>query len=817
MKITKLKRIQNFEGIIQIGDEVEFKNFNIIFGDNGSGKSRIVRAISAFADELPITKHYFHESDPSSISFEIDGDQYTYNDDGYDKKPPTNFADSLLIYDTKFISENLDISANEKGEKLITIAGYNQCFKLNNQFEETIKKLVSERDSVFSSDLKAVMAQVKSKIQKYSKTEITKDLSSLKITNGRSYYWGAKSKINELKSVRKEIKGLNLISNEKIEAKSKTIEKLDSRIKNFAKDKDNLEDFLDFEYKLEGIELDLKGIRTDFRQFLGKTEKLEYLSDYSENEISFIKSGIQLLKKDPDLCPFCKQDLIDKEQTELVEKYKEIVEGLKKDYQEDFKRNVQEYVDKLEKTPSADEIYPEKYVSKLHLVKDLIEEKPQKWDKKEIKSDKITELINFLRNIIRSIDNGLLSNIEMPSQRLIDKTIDQIISINKSVDEVESIIEHNEELFTKVKEENYAGGKEELEKKKNEAEVIVTRNIRNSEFKELIPHLNLLIRNLKECAKIDELIKSINEISDKFTSELENEINLFSEAYVKTIQKYYKHFQPDGVFNLIDADASTSKSGGRFKLRFQVSAKSRVNEKKDGKQPSEVLSDGNYNSLALAYFFALVEKQDPDIVIFDDPITGMDSSKRFQLMESIFRLEEECQIFVLTHDILFRNYLCEGRDEDIHINDTNANNHLKSEEVRYYNLFLSSGILRFLGGSKVYQEILDELEEIKDKPTLSNTEIISGYGLLRLGLEYFIEKRLVKNVANQNSYKNKKEAFKKIDSDSFDPEVEKELDLIYEACNKSGAHSDPSGGDTASQLKNLADNFLQIDTKFKTN
>ena len=65
------------------------------------------------------------------------------------------------------------------------------------------------------------------------------------------------------------------------------------------------------------------------------------------------------------------------------------------------------------------------------------------------------------------------------------------------------------------------------------------------------------------------------------------------------------------------------------------------------------LSYGERNALALALFMFSALKEDPDIVILDDPITSFDGNKKFALLNMLF-LSERClrnrTVLLLTHD-----------------------------------------------------------------------------------------------------------------------------------------------------------------------
>jgi wobble nucleotide-excising tRNase len=74
---------------------------------------------------------------------------------------------------------------------------------------------------------------------------------------------------------------------------------------------------------------------------------------------------------------------------------------------------------------------------------------------------------------------------------------------------------------------------------------------------------------------------------------------------------------------------------------------------------STVLSAGDRNTLALAFFFASLERIDlrETIVVIDDPISSLDDARAFATVQEIRRLEGRCrQLIVLSHS---RTLLCQ--------------------------------------------------------------------------------------------------------------------------------------------------------------
>lgn len=65
------------------------------------------------------------------------------------------------------------------------------------------------------------------------------------------------------------------------------------------------------------------------------------------------------------------------------------------------------------------------------------------------------------------------------------------------------------------------------------------------------------------------------------------------------------------------------------------------------------LSYGEKNAFALVLFMYRVLKEDPDLVILDDPISSFDKNKKYAIIEKLFQGEGSFQgktVIMLTHD-----------------------------------------------------------------------------------------------------------------------------------------------------------------------
>ena len=810
MKIQKLIRIENFEGIKSTPKKIEFKDFNIIFGDNGSGKSRVVRAIKAFVENRKIEKHYFFPTEPSEISFEIDGTVYTLDDSQkYIPNPVADLEKNVAIFDLDFIINNLKIEPDEQGNKLISIAGFDLCSNLINTIEKVIDEVINFRFIGFSTGFTKALLNLQNGLP--SDNSISTQLNNISFDFTKKENWKANKHINTLNKIQSSISLIETLTESKLKKLKDENAELDTQIENFETDKTNLEEFLLLTYNYEKQSIDTQRIKKSITTFKSAISKLSELDQYSENQIEFIKLGLKLLSSSSN-CPFCLQDISQKETQSNITDYRNLVKSLAVDSKQEFIDDLKEYIETLTNIPSSDDIDFKDYTTQFKLIKNIMKDIHFSiWKKKNISTRNIKSLKEHLVEIKHKVEQDKVKSINEINQELLVRITSELSLINSTLTDNKAKFNSNKLIAQKVYNANYKVGINKLTEKRNTNTRIIKEQEDIQKLKNKDTILTVLLTNLTEINKIDELIISIKSLNTDFTGSLVKEMDNFGNDYGNYLQEYYRHFYPNGVFNYIDWSSKTSRTAGKFKYKVGISAKNTFLKNKVGKKPDLVLSEGNYNALALAYFFAINEKMNPSIIRFDDPITGMDSGKRLQLIRLILDLSKSKQVFVFTHDILFKSYLCDAISEHINTNLKNINK--KLTHTRYYNVFLSDDILKFLSNENIYDEILSQLKSLTSKTAFTELEISTAFGTLRLGLEYFLHKKLIKNIPNQNGFSERLRRYKNILENPISEVDRITLKNIHLACSKSGPHLDSTGGDSATYLKRLIQEFLTIETK----
>ncbi|MBD3386418.1 AAA family ATPase [candidate division KSB1 bacterium] len=192
----------------------EFDNgFNVIFGENGSGKSAIVQVLKSLSQNGE-----FIDSSPEKVALQFKDTVYTFeNDQWLDNKRLDNT--DIVFFDTEFISTNVHTNGcretainkgahtQNSGKLLIEFDG--EALRLKNEYEiaetafhEYKKNNKADLEFKLTDDELIIFEALKDK----EKSEITKIQNNLpaeidKLKSGIEQLENNKTKINEIQSI----------------------------------------------------------------------------------------------------------------------------------------------------------------------------------------------------------------------------------------------------------------------------------------------------------------------------------------------------------------------------------------------------------------------------------------------------------------------------------------------------------------------------------------------------------------------------------------------------------------------------------------
>ncbi len=618
INIKKIKSFKAFCGLDMIEMD-EFKHCNIIFGNNGCGKTSLTRAFELLIlKNKHIEKYRTISADKSpSIEFECKNGSYKIEPNSDIRVPPFK----VEIYNSDFLHNNAPLNSEFGLKKLddgtIILEGsvlgeetkeINQLKDCRGKVEKRQKKIKDENDSE-----NTLSAKQESEIKKYDKEieKIRKKMTSntIKITPDEiginNFYKVSKDKFkyqeDALTDLEKDFNKLN-----------EAMKKFDGlKETKLPKDYQTIKDKLEFLFSFN-IDKEAGQVSEKIKEHISKVGR------------EFIEKGIKLKKEMPDnACPFCTQKIpheIIQEYTsyfnksvETFNQYSLEMSGTLKNILDQW--NIKEILQSFEKF----EPFMKKDFSKnkeslenaLEQIKVLLEKLQKEVDKKEGAKNE---------EKFQKIDKELLE-IQENIQKHVGKTRN---ILNQKKEQEEKL----KEWKTKLKEARIKKAKHDSydwQKSKEEAERKLSVLNRRHE------RLNRLLE------KIDNKLKELNDQK---------------RPDIKIINNYLK------ALNL---------------PKYSLDKDYRIVLNSDALENSEaemILSGGEKTTLAFAYFLVRLKlfykKEDLKdlVVVIDDPISSLDEQRIYNTSDIVAKInqelagealkdEDKVQVFVLTHNHTF--------------------------------------------------------------------------------------------------------------------------------------------------------------------
>ncbi|WQZ03414.1 AAA family ATPase [Helicobacter pylori] len=696
INIKKIKSFKAFCGLdaIEMG---EFEHYNIIFGNNGCGKTSLTRAFELL---IPKNKHIekyrtISTAESPSIEFECKDESYTIEPNSNIRAP----SFKVEIYNSDFLHNNAPFNSEFGLKKLddgtIILEGsvlgeetkeINQLKDYRGKVEKRQKKIKDENSA------ETLTAKQESEIEKY-KEEIEKIRK--KVTSKTIPITLDEIKINNFCEVSKNHFEYQEDALTNLE---KDFNELDEAIKKFddLKEMELPKDYQTIKDKLESL------FSFDIDKKVGQvSEKIkEHISKVGRE---FIEKGIKLQKEMPDnACPFCTQ---------------KITNNIIQAYTSYFNKRIEQFnQDSLE-------------------VSGILKKILEQW-----KIEKILQSFEKFKPFIEdfSTNKENLKNALEQTKVLLEK-------LQKEVGKKEGV--KNKEKFQEIDKkllENY---------KKFQQCVDETRNILNQK-KEQKKKLEKLKKELKEArikkAKHDsyDWQKSKEEAKRKL-SVLERghkRLNCLLEKIDNKLKELYDQKRPD-----IETINNYLKALNLPK--YSLDKDYRIVLNSDALENSEakiILSDGEKTTLAFAYFLARLKlfykKEDLKnlVVVIDDPISSLDEQRIYNTTclvakinqelvgEKLSKNEDKVQVFVLTHNHTFMARLI----------------NMVGKHARYFQLERHQGQLKIVCKNKVvgyfdtfYLLLFKEVYAFAKKETVQDdfNEAINYGNKVRILLESFLK------------------------------------------------------------------------------
>ncbi|MGL2393341.1 AAA family ATPase [Helicobacter pylori] len=657
INIKKIKSFKAFCGLdaIEMG---EFEHYNIIFGNNGCGKTSLTRAFELLISKNKHIEKYrtISTAESPSIEFECKDESYTIEPNSDIRVPPFK----VEIYNSDFLHNNVPLNSEFGLKKLddgtIILEGsvlgeetkeINQLKDCRGKVEKRQKKIKDENDSE-----NTLSAKQESEIKKYDKEieKIRKKMTSntIKITPDEiginNFYKVSKDKFKYQEDVLTDLE--------------KDFNKLNEAMKKFdglkemelPKDYQTIKDKLEFLFSFD-IDKEAGQVSEKIKEHISKAGR------------EFIEKGIKLQKEMLDnTCPFCTQKIpheIIQAYTsyfnESVEKFNQCsleVSGTLKNILDQW--NIKEILQSFEKfKPFMKKDFSknkESLEKALEQIKVLLEKLQKEVDKKEgAKNEKK----------FQKIDKELLE-IQENIQKHVNETRKILNEKKKQKEKLEKLkTELKEARIKKAKHDSY-----DWQKSKKEAE--------------------------RKLLVLDRGHKRLNRLLEKIDNKLK-ELNDQKRPDIEIINNYLK------VLNL---------------PKYSLNKDYRIVLNSDALENSEarmILSDGEKTTLAFAYFlvrlksFYKKENLKNLVVVIDDPTSSLDEQRIYNTSDIVAKInqelagealkdEDKAQVFVLTHNHTFMARLINmvgkhARYFQLERNQNQLKIVCKNEAVGYFDTF----------------------------------------------------------------------------------------------------------------------------------
>lgn len=773
-KITQIKNYKSYSDykwdnlskhLSKSGNECEASfctGFNVIFGENGSGKSAIVQVLKSLCQNGE-----FIDSSPEKVTLQFKDTEYIFENRHWVENKRLEKAD-IIFFDTEFISTNVHTNGcretalnkgahtQNSGKLLIEFDG--DAIKLKNEYEtaentfhEFKRNNKDDLDFNLSDDEKNVFEALKDK----EKSEITNIQNNLPAEIEK-----LKFDIKQLENNKMKITQIQAIEEIPVIAELPT-----------------LPDEIIIK-ELFSRELKVKTVAEVTADIIGR------LSTYED----FYKDHKDL--NDSDNCPFCGYTLDTEQARKMLSIYQshfdETYEKNKKQFKSDVKskistlENISLSLDSiantiLEKQKSFDTI------EKKHNIKGF-QSSP---DTKRLKTASLQNLIKDLNSLLDSKRPSFLVENFQKALSVYNDGKDSISKLNPW-------ISGNNQLIIDFKEKNKSESeidKQISEKTKNLNMATLTQTFINEDK---VSKYKKAVDVKKQADDLEIKVSSTKKTYEEYLEKL-------PESMANKMQELVnKQFYLD--FKLVGEKVKIGKAK-EYPFKFKI-----VDHDNRERSIQDGLSEGERQIISFAFFFAHLDKlpKKQRIIVFDDPVNSVDARNLKVFIELI---EQECkgnQVFIFTHHSLFYKYA----DKSL--------NGLSFGVVKNKEQF---------GGSFIYREkplcIEDKLKNMNEclkkyiqQNEMNYTIFTLEYGhLLRYTVEDFIKNKLL--------FWDKKDftqVIDKIGQQNLSEDDLKSIKKIYDFCNW-GNHLHPDKEEPASlnELQTYIDKFLEVRNRYLQN
>lgn len=745
----------------------QFKKLNVLFGENGMGKTTLVKLLKALRDDSPsfIQKNWDHDGEACSFEIETDSTPVSFSDTTGIRG--NVFKDKILIFDRDYIDSFVHSfptgrTANQNkntGSLILYLGNFFQYRAQLNNLSQLKRNLQEKSD------------QIKSK----------RDLG-FSALNPASSYGEIKIAFNTLTPV--ELLDLP----ECTKRQQETVESIEKEIKEVNQKITQADEILRTSQpkKIGVVALVTASDIDGAFSFSVSTAAATAMSRVVGRE-DFIREGIQITHDHAlDECPFCQQPIKEEgKYIDSISQYESIFDATFTSEQDRVRKVLQMYkssilnllgfhmpegngevVTKINRLLNQDDHFPDVALSEAE--KRTLESELGNIEAKQ------SDITNSLSSNVRGINS------------IIDGLSGKIDLYNKQVELVE-------QKLSKAKSDISSGN---LPRQKTALEARLSQEVLKLFVCRFHNELSRIFSQDTIIQKNEQTIRKLGELFESLRKKVEDLFKAFVSTYFSEIEKNLSIFCPGLELKIVGTNP-------RYDLRVGVSGDVTCGLEVHYKNRDRLrdLSEGEKQAIALSYFLAFLNKEtnkDEKIVVFDDPINSFDSGRRKQAAELVHKEAINFnQLFVFTCDSLFKSYCLKV-----------SNKRLGDQRNFYYILKSASSAIHYR--PKEYQTIYSSFkQDFRNIDTVAGTDdMIVVYGQkLRYCLEEIKDRHL---GYSEDKFENILTAVETGRITSLIAKID-EIRELYSYCNTGGLAHFPKDGQTSwNEIRSQINKYMKL-------
>ncbi len=808
MKIKKISKIVGYKSFHDFkwsdfckaadGSEQSFNPFNLLFGENGCGKSSISEILKDITKHTPFSDLC---SKPTSVELKIDSNIHTYNGTSWNNYLPQN---SILFFDQNFIDDNVHTNGERSNErnkhsqnagKLLVELDAEAITKKGT--EEIKKQALDDFETANYTKLNQSFLPQDLEIYAQIKGQNDEQRNQFRRTNVDNYK-NTNDTIEELKVRRTQTVAVSTITTPSSISLNVSVPAISS-----------LEEI--FKRKIEN-ETVLKAS--------------EQITLHIQKHKDFIEKGLQILDADQkDNCPFCLQSL--QGQDDVIAAYNSFFNQEYKQQKERFiddinalKAQLKSLVDEARNLPivfnqtmdSIQKVWIDYEFSKV-----FFEKVPGSEEKSENENlTFFTERKNINDKLVQiSLYPEELVTLELALEELkkLDNSTPSYMQLHKAIEE------HFVNMTSALNEANryiqsFAEKFELFKAKYSNIETIVQEiEVKQTQLSDLHFTYQFFEKDLfNKIAEYNDLATRKAALKEEHSSakrDLETYINTHAPTLVLDKMMHFL-----GRFNLSFTLQPHRVTNATVDIPFAFKIMDANGQERNIKAG---LSEGERQLISLAFFFAINENvadKANKVLLFDDPITSLDAANLKILSDVIFeQVPAYSQVFVFTHHPLFSKYLSKKENPN-----PNKFGILK-------NVPAFGGSFIFFDAARDY-DLHNDLKNCHTglmasamAGTLNLEECALRYGhLLRLSVERFIKNELLMWNKDDNfsvittNLKDTQSKIRRLSDSDLD-----NIEKVFKYCNYANfLHADKEASSALNELLAHIGNYLVIIDSIRT-